>query len=75
VLIWRVIAGGPYLPLEHQKVFKDQMKRFSVLLAVMVIIMSGCIVVPYHDRGYYYGYPYGYYEYHRDWGDHRYYRR
>ena len=71
-----MIAGGPYLPLEHQKAFKDQMKRFSVLLAVMVIIMSGCVVVPYHDRGYYYGYPYGgYYEYHYDWRDHRYYGR
>ena len=41
------------------------MKLLSMLLAVMVIILSGCVVVPYHDRGYYYGYPYGgYYEYH-----------
>jgi uncharacterized protein YceK len=49
------------------------MKRFSVLLAVMVIIMSGCIVVP--SRGYYDGYRGGYYDHHRDWGDHRYYGR
>jgi uncharacterized protein YceK len=51
------------------------MKRFSVLLAAMVIIMSGCIVVPSHDRGYYDGHRGGYYEYHRDWRDHGYYGR
>jgi len=52
------------------------MKRLSVLLAVMVCIMSGCVVVPYHHHDpYYYGYPGGYYQYHHDWQGHRHYRR
>lgn len=51
------------------------MKRFSLLLAIVMVVMTGCIIVPagghrgyydhgyydrgYYDRGHYDGYGYG----------------
>lgn len=63
------------------------MKKISVLLAVMMAVMTGCIIVPageyhrgyyeYHhyDRDYYDRYGDDHHGYRRDWGDHRYYGR
>lgn len=77
MLIWGVIAGDPYLPSNTREYFKVQMKRLSVLLAIVTFILSGCVIVPdhHHDRGYYYGYPGGYYQHHHDWRGHHHYRR
>lgn len=61
------------------------MKKFSVLVAIVAVIMTGCIIVPVGDHRGYYGHHYdrgysdryrdGYYDSHRDWSGHGYYGR
>ena len=61
------------------------MKKLSVLLVIVSVIMTGCLIVPGGDRRGYYGYHYdrgysdryrdGYYDSHRGWGGHDYYGR
>lgn len=60
------------------------MKKFSVLLAVVAVIMTGCIIVPlgengyyghHHDRGYSDRYRGGYDDSYRNFGGHGYYGR
>ncbi len=44
------------------------MKRLSVLLVIVTVIMTGCIIVP--EGGHR-----GYYDYYHGWDGHGYYRR
>jgi hypothetical protein len=49
------------------------MKSFSVLLTIVLVVMTGCIVVPVGDGGYYgHHYHRGYYDGYGD--NHGYYR-
>lgn len=78
LLLATISALLPPASLLRQKVSKGYMKKLSLLLAIMSVIVTGCIVVPMGYDGGYYGHHHehgysdrgDYDDSHRGWGGH-----